>query len=182
VKIWWGGPESLSNEPMTITQGSPGVPGSNEGSDRFGASVAVGKLDNDRYADIVVGAPVENNARGRVTIIRGGPGGYERSGNRSFGFETRGVPGDFKRGDRALGTTVGLLDFNGDDRLDLALVDRGFDRSLAQRSKRGGVTVLRGTRRGISLKGAARLTFFEEDVVPGEEGQFPVLGRPGSSP
>ena len=92
------------------------------------------------------------------------------------------MPGDFKRGDRSLGTTVGLLDFNGDDHLDLALVDRGFDRSGQERSKRGGVSVLRGTRRGISLKRAARLTFFDEGVVPGEEGEFPVLGRPGSSP
>ena len=62
VKIWWGGPESLSERPMTITQGSPGVPGTNEQNDRFGASVAVGHLDRDRYADIVVGAPGENNA------------------------------------------------------------------------------------------------------------------------
>jgi hypothetical protein len=47
---------------------------------------------------------------------------------------------------------------------------------------RRGVTALRGTRRGISFKRAARLTFSAEDVVPGEEGQTPVLGRPGSSP
>ena len=182
VKIWWGGPESLSKRPMTITQASPGVPGTSEENDRFGASVAVGKLDNDSYADIVVGAPVENNERGRVTIIRGGPAGYARKGNRSFGFETRGVPGSFRKGDRGFGSEVALLDFNGDDRLDLALVDRGLDRSIQERSRRGGVTVLRGTRRGISLRGAARLTFFAEGVVPGEEGEFPVLGRPGSSP
>ncbi|MGH2836923.1 MAG: integrin alpha, partial [Thermoleophilaceae bacterium] len=176
VKVWFGGPESLSKQPMTITQGSPGIPGTNEQFDRFGASVAVGKLDNDRYADIVVGAPVENKSRGRVTIIRGGPAGYARTGNRSFGFETRGVPGDFKRGDRNFGLQVGLLDFSGDDRLDLALLDRGFDRSIQQRSRRGGVTVLRGTRRGISFKRAARLTFFGEGVVPGERGEAPVLG------
>ncbi len=183
VKIWWGGPGSLSERPMTITQSSPGVPGSGETNDRFGASVAVGHLDNDRYADIVVGAPGENSQRGRVTIIRGGPAGYERKGNRSFGFETGGIPGSSRRGDRVLGAQVALLDFNGDGRLDLAMADRGLDESVQERSRRGGVTVLRGTRRGISLKRAARLTFFDEDVVPGEEGQFlPVLGRPGSSP
>ena len=162
VKVWWGGPESLSNEPMKITQGSPGVPGSNEASDRFGASVAVGKLDNDRYADVVVGAPGENNQRGRVTIIRGGPTGYAREGSRSFGSS--------KRRDRDFGAAVGLLDFNGDDRLDLAVMGRR------------GVTVLRGTRRGISLKRPARLTFSAEGVAPGEGGKAPVLGRPGSSP
>ena len=91
-------------------------------------------LDRDRYADIVVGAPGENNSRGRVTIIRGGPAGYARNGNRSFGFETRGVPGSSKRGDRSFGRAVSLLDFNGDDRLDLALVDRGFDRSTSTRA------------------------------------------------
>jgi hypothetical protein len=159
VKIWWGGPEALSAEPMTITQASPGVPGTDEGSDRFGSSVAVGKLDRDRYADIVVGAPGENNSRGRVTIVRGGPAGYARTGNRSF-----------KRGDRDFGTTVGLLDFNGDDHLDLSVLDRR------------GVTALRGTRRGISLKRGARLKLSDEGVVPGEAGESPVLGRPGSSP
>jgi hypothetical protein len=176
LRVWWGGPDSLSNEPMTITQGSPGVPGSNESGDGFGASVAVGMLDRDRYADIVVGAPSENNGRGRVTIIRGGPAGYARTGNRSFGFETRGVPGESGRGDRIFGTSVGLLDFNGDDRLDLAVADLGIDQ------RRGGATVLRGTRRGISFRRAARVTFFAQGVVPGEEGDFPVLGRPGSSP
>ena len=182
VKIWWGGPDGVSTRPMTITQDSPGIPGSGERNDRFGVSVAVGMLDNDRYADIVVGAPQENNQRGRVTIIRGGPAGYERKGNSSFGFETRGVPGDAKRGDRNFGGAVGLLDFNGDDRLDLALLDRGIDRSVTDRSKRGGVSVLRGTRGGISFQNAARLTFFDEGVVPGDVGELPVLGRPGSSP
>jgi hypothetical protein len=181
VNVWWGGPDGLSDKPVTITQDSRGVPGSNEQHDRFGSSVAVGRLDRDRYADIVVSAPEENNQRGRVTIIRGGAAGYARTGNRSFGFETRGVPGSFKRGDRRFGMQLSLLELSGDDRLDLALLDRGADRSNIRRSRRGGVTVLRGTRRGISLRDAARLTFFSEGLVLNEVSEFPVLGRAGSS-
>jgi hypothetical protein len=168
VKVWSGGPDGLDGGPLRIKQGRRGVPGSNERGDRFGASVAVGRIDRDRYADLVVGAPREDSFRGSVTIIRGGPNGYARRGHRRFDLATPGIPGSKDR-ERSFGQVVSLLDFNGDDRLDLAVLD------LA------GVTVLRGTRRGISPKGAIRLTFASEDLDPFAGGSRPRLGRAGSS-
>ena len=62
-------------EPTRITQNSPGVRGHAETADRFGASVAVGTLDRDRYPDIVVGSPGEDERHrsearsGRVTVL-----------------------------------------------------------------------------------------------------------------
>ena len=184
VKIWWGGPRGLSRKPMTITQDSPGVPGRSEAGDVFGWSVSAGRLDSDRYADIVVGTPEEDElpgeegqaARGRVTIIRGGPAGYSRRRNRSFGLETPGVPGGAKRGDRSFGFWTSLLDLNGDRRLDLA-VSNG-----ATVFGRGGITIFRGTRRGISLKGAKRVTYSRLGVGGGSgSASYPRIGRPGSS-
>jgi FG-GAP repeat len=180
VMIWWGGPKRLSENPTIITQGSAGIPGTNEGEDAFGWSVAVGNLDADRYADIVVGNPYEDElpdfsgSRGRVTTIRGGPYGYSRKGNRSFGFDTRGFPGSVKRGDRYLGFTTSLLDLNGDRRLDAAISDPR------------GVTLLQGTRRGLSLKRASRLTYSRSGATTGTgatgpNADHPRIGRPGSS-
>lgn len=184
VQIWWGGPNGLSERPTRITQDSPGVPGKSEEGDQFGYSVSAGRLDFDRYADIVVGTPEEDEppgeeggpGRGRVTIIRGGPAGYSRKRNRSFGLETRGVPGGAMRGDRTFGSWTSLLDLNGDRRLDLA-VSNG-----ARVFGGGGITIFRGTRRGISLEDAKRLTYRQLDVGGGSgSASYARIGRPGSS-
>ncbi|MGH2837540.1 MAG: FG-GAP and VCBS repeat-containing protein [Thermoleophilaceae bacterium] len=184
VKIWWGGRDGLSRRPMTITQDSPGVPGKSEAGDVFGWSVSAGRLDSDRYADIVVGAPGEDElpgeedapARGRVTIIRGGPAGYSRKRNRSFGLETRGVPGGAKRGERSFGHWTSVLDLNGDSRLDLA-VSNG---ALAFGG--GGITIFRGTRRGLSLEDAKRVKYGRLGVGGGSgSASYARIGRPGSS-
>ena len=180
VLIWWGRRDRLSAEPTTLTQDSPGVPGTTGGTyGSFGWSVAVGRLDRDRYADIVVGHPYEDDLpdghpKGRVTIIRGGPNGYSQSGNRSFGFDTRGVPGSVRRGDRYFGFWLSLLDFNGDRNLDLA-VDGNT-----------GTTILRGSRRGISPRGGKRVVFDEAGVTTGTRTSgpnpgVPLIGRAGSS-
>ena len=185
VQIWRGSRDGLAEVPLTLTQDSPGVPGANEECDAFGASVQVGKLDADRYADIVVGAPWDDEPgadtyqqAGRVTIIRGGRRGYDRRGNRAFGFSTRGVPGSVSRDDALFGLSTSLLDFNGDRRLDLAVSD-------AMLPPGAGVTIFRGARRGISLRRARRITYREASVVPksGLQGSpdFPRLGRSGST-
>jgi hypothetical protein len=70
---------------QTITQNSPGVPGTPEGWDRFGAATATADLNRDGYADLVVGSPFEDVApydnTGMVTVLWGGRGGLGRGTN-----------------------------------------------------------------------------------------------------
>ncbi|MFJ5776951.1 VCBS repeat-containing protein [Streptomyces sp. NPDC093094] len=70
---------------QTITQDSPGVPGTPEGWDRFGASTATADLNGDGYADLVVGTPYEDSAqddnRGVVTVLWGGRSGLRGGTN-----------------------------------------------------------------------------------------------------
>jgi hypothetical protein len=174
VRIWRGGPEGPAGRPIVIDEDTPGIPGKPQTSGRFGVSVAVGYLDRDRFADIVVSAAGVLSRRvgseGRVLVIRGARNGYAEEGHRAL-VPGRGViPGG--RRTHSFGEIVSLLDHNGDGRLDL---------SVAERTREGIVTVLRGTRRGFFTGSdvrrfkVARLGFKETDLG------FLRLGRAGSS-
>ncbi|MER6678570.1 VCBS repeat-containing protein [Streptomyces sp. NPDC000983] len=80
VIVLYGSAAGLSAKSrVLITQNSPGVPGSAERGDYFGASTASADLDRDGYADLVVGAPYEDLAegenKGMVTILWGSRSG-----------------------------------------------------------------------------------------------------------
>jgi hypothetical protein len=80
VIVLYGSASGLSAKSrVLITQNSPGVPGSAERGDHFGASTASADLDRDGYADLVVGAPYEDLPqgadKGMVTILWGSRSG-----------------------------------------------------------------------------------------------------------
>jgi hypothetical protein len=122
--------------PLRIDQDTHGVPGTSEDSDGFGAAVAVGRLDRDRYADIVVAAPGENGhyprnrwARrsGRVTVLHGAPAGVRSRGAASYDRRT---PGLETKTALEFGTALAVLDLDGDRRLDLTVGSAGvFNRA-----------------------------------------------------
>ena len=60
VQVLYGGPRGLTTRDQLWHQGSRGVPGKNEVGDRFGGSQAVGDVDGDGFADLVVVAACEN--------------------------------------------------------------------------------------------------------------------------
>ena len=157
-----GTPHGPSRRRIVITQNSRGVPGRSSPGDRFGQAVAVGRLDKDRYADIVIGATREGflnfqgrpsrNLSGRVTVLRGGPSGHRESGTRTFDRTTRAMP----RTAPGFGATLALLDLNGDRHLDLTIGAAGDVNDLDGRL----VTLLGGprgptTRRGVSYDARA---------------------------
>ena len=164
---------------LRIDQGTRGVPGSPEPGDFFGGTVAVGRVDRDRFADILVGATNENGyfhdwARlsGHVTLLRGGPDGIRRAGARAFDRDTRGMPptgADF-------GAELTLLDNNGDGRLDLTVGSAGVPNNGSP--AKGTLVTLFGSRRGLTMTKAAGIDW--TDIGAGsrtETGLGSVLGR-----
>jgi hypothetical protein len=156
---------------ITITQNSPRVPGTSEPYDRFGQTIAVGHLDGDRYADIVVAARGEDTAwprrlSGRITVIRGGRPGFAGTRNTILDRKSRIMP------KRCLHfpSAMTLLDLDGDDRLDLTVG------GPCSNEKTGGALVtFFGGRRGLGTSRAARLDAARIGLTTGRVGN--VIGR-----
>jgi hypothetical protein len=158
-----------------ITQNTPGVPGRSESGDAFGTSVRVADLDRDGRPDLIVGAPGEAVGHlagaGRVTVIRGVRGGFSRTANLEIDRRARTLAGS----GHGLGTTVALLDLDGDRRPELVVGARGvFARSGTYR--RGTLTILPGGRHGPRLGGARVLRPPLAGLSPGPWDFGSVLG------
>uniref|UniRef100_UPI0004C70831 N-acetylmuramoyl-L-alanine amidase n=1 Tax=Streptomyces cellulosae TaxID=1968 RepID=UPI0004C70831 len=115
VKVVPGGVDGpVPAAKVSLTQSSPGVPGSTETGDNFGASTAWGDVNGDGYADLAIGAPGEDDTsgnadRGSVTVM------YGPALDTGFSYSTSGVTAAGAK----LGTTVAVGDFNGDGKADV---------------------------------------------------------------
>ena len=80
-----------------FTQDSPGVPGSAEFRDQFGAALAAGDFDNDGFVDLAVGVPGETvgsfEFAGAVNVLPGSAQGLTGAGSQLFSQDSPGVPG-----------------------------------------------------------------------------------------
>jgi hypothetical protein len=102
VTVVHGGPDGpdTTRPPLVLTQDTPGIPGTSETGDRFGASVSLGDLNGDGYADLATGTPGENTDTGTITVLYGSATGLKTTGVQSFTQNTAGVPGTSETGDR----------------------------------------------------------------------------------
>ncbi|MEU5955813.1 FG-GAP and VCBS repeat-containing protein [Streptomyces sp. NPDC047525] len=106
-----------------ITQATVEVPGTPEAGDRFGGSVVAAHVDDDKYADLVIGAPGEDLSdsgsaagdaktdAGSVTVLYGTGDGFAQANTAARGAKTGDV----------FGNALVAADFTGDTDVDLAI-------------------------------------------------------------
>ncbi len=91
---------------------------------RFAAALAIGDLDDDRYADLAIGAPgwrtESGNAFGMVHVAFGGSAGLGEE-------RARDVPSPFPQGDALYGAALAEPDVDGDWIADLVVGAPGYD-------------------------------------------------------
>ena len=134
------------------TQRTPGVRGAASENDEFGTAVAAGNFTGGPYDDLAIGIP--GDARGgAVQIIRGSARGLTTRGDQIFTTRTP----DLKAAasPSIFGTTLAAGHFAGRRTADLAIGDP-YGYLDADGGPQGTVTVLYGTRDGLTTTGSQR--------------------------
>jgi hypothetical protein len=131
------------------------IHGASGRGDRFGASLATGRIDGDRYADLVIGVPGDGfsglESAGAVTILYGSASGPAEAGNELWTRDVAGVPGRAATGD-LFGSSVAVVDFSGDGFSDV-VVGAPLD-DLGRLVDSGSTTMLRGSAGGVTPIGS----------------------------
>jgi hypothetical protein len=172
IRLWRGRDGGPAPRPLVITQSTPGVRGSDDPGDRFGAEVAVADLDRDSQGDVVVGVPGEDAGTGRVVVVFGSPRGLSPLPGDLL---QEAPPGVRQPGDR-FGSGLALMDTTGDNRPELVVSAPG-DRGGA-----GTLSVFRGAGRSFdpARPQVVVLSRFGRGYLRGRTGRV-YLGRRNSS-
>ncbi len=150
VAIVYGTPSGLSSSGTDFFhQDSPGVVDSVGSRDRYGEVLVSGDFDDDGYADLAIGIPLDNfdddhGNSGKVHIMYGTGSGLSASGDQRFQPGTKWKNGLF-------GAALASGDFDDDGIDDLAVGAPG--QWVSGQEQAGAVYVLRGSGTGITLTG-----------------------------
>ncbi|HEV2929090.1 MAG TPA: FG-GAP repeat protein, partial [Propionibacteriaceae bacterium] len=129
------------------SQETPGVAGTPEGLDRFGAALASGDYNGDGRADLAIGAPGENASSGVVHVLYGSAAGLTATGSQLWSQDSPGIGGTAEANDQ-FGDALAAGDFAGDGRTDLAVG------AFGENDFAGVVNVLYGSAAGLTATGS----------------------------
>ena len=164
---------------VTITQGTPGIPGVSEAGDEWGASVACGRVGSDPYADLVVGAPGEDlddlDDAGAAVLIRGGSGGLDTNSAMSITQSTEGVGDEPEDNDR-FASAVAVGDLTGDGLAEIVIG------ALQDNLYAGVVHSLKGSTTGWTPTGSTTVTGAEVGGVNRFGGALAIGNFNGAGP
>lgn len=154
ISVYLGRGDLAGLEPeevQTWTQDSPGVPGTAEAGDQWGAELSAGDTDGDGHPDLAIGAPGEDIGAvadaGAVGVMRGAPFGLTDVGAKSFDQNLADIPGAAETSD-AWGGQVRLIDADKDGRFGLLAAAPG------ENTHDGFVWVLPASSSGLIAKGS----------------------------
>jgi FG-GAP repeat len=172
VTVLYGSTAGLTSAgSQRFTQDTPGVGSTAETSDAFGAALTAGDFNHDGFADLAVGAPLEDVGgdvlAGAVNVLYGSAGGLTGVGSQYFTQDSRGVGSSAESGD-FFGSALTAGDFDLDGSADLAIgapredVGGGFEV--------GAVNVLYGSAGGLTGTGSHYFTQDSPGVGSSAEG------------
>jgi FG-GAP repeat len=160
VNVLYGAAAGLTGSGSQLfTQDTPGVPGAAEPFDFFGASLATATFDDDGFADLAVGVPLEAvgsiQGAGAVNVLYGAATGLAAIGSQQFTQDSPGVPGAAEADDGFAGA-LAAGDFDNDGLADLAVGAAGED--VGSINAAGAVNVLYGATAGLTGAGSQLFT------------------------
>jgi FG-GAP repeat protein len=147
VHVLHGSPSGLTASGNQLwSQNSPGIAGTAEAFDLFGAALAAGDFNGDGTADLAIGVPGEDNNLGIVHVLHGSTAGLTATGSQLWSQNSPGIADTAESGD-LFGAALAAGAFNGDGRADLAVGVPGEDNFV------GVVHVLYGSQGGLTATG-----------------------------
>lgn len=136
-------------------QDSPGVLDAAEAGDFFGGGLAAGDFNGDGFADLAIGANLEDigtvDSAGALNVLFGTATGLSDVGNQLWHQDVAGVP-DAAESFDGFGRILAAGEFDGDGFVDLALGLTG--ESIGGIGGAGAVCILFGTATGLTASGS----------------------------
>ncbi|GAB1692996.1 FG-GAP repeat protein [Krasilnikovia sp. M28-CT-15] len=158
-----------------LAQSTSGVPSNPENWDLFGFTLAIGRIDRNRYQELIVGVPQEDylqatEGTGMITQFWGGSAGVSlRKVTAVTGRQvTRAAPQD-NQYFWSLGSNLAVGDTNGDGYGEV--IDGTYGAQAGHAVEPGAVVSLAGRSTGLSAKGVIVLTQNSKGVAGAAESE-----------